>query len=71
MHMADWEEKLDAFLRFTGREVLQNAGKVSAEVAKRLAEQQYEFFDSHRKIQEANLELLEEATQSIKAVKKD
>lgn len=71
MHMADWETKLDAFLRFTGREVLQNAGKVSAEVAKRLAEQQYELFDSHRKIQEANLELLEEETQSIKAVKKD
>lgn len=71
MHMADWETKLDAFLRFTGREVLQNAGKVSAEVAKQLAEQQYELFDSHRKIQEANLELLEEETQSIKAVKKD
>ena len=71
MHMADWETKLDAFLKFTGREVLQNAGKVSAEVAKRLAEQQYELFDSHRKIQEANLELLEEKMQSIKAVKKD
>lgn len=71
MHMADWEEKLDGFLRFTGREVLQNAGKVSAEVAKQLAEQQYELFDSHRKIQEANLELLEKETQSIKAVNKE
>jgi len=71
MHMADWEEKLDAFLRFTGREVLQHAGKVSAEVAKQLAGQQYELFDSHRRIQEANLELLEEETQSVKAVKKD
>ncbi|MDD3363795.1 MAG: virulence RhuM family protein [Syntrophomonas sp.] len=71
MHMADWEEKLDAFLRFTGREVLQNAGKVSAEVAKQLAEQQYELFDSHRKIQDANLELLEKETQSIEAVKKE
>jgi len=71
MHMANWETKLDAFLRFTGREVLQNAGKVSAEVAKQLAEQQYERFDSHRKIQEANLELLEEETKFVKAVKKD
>jgi hypothetical protein len=71
MHMADWEEKLDAFMRFTGREVLQNAGKVSAEVAKRLAEEQYELFDSQRKIQEANIELLEEETRFIKAVKKD
>ena len=71
MYMADWEEKLDAFLRFTGREVLQNAGKVSAEVAKRLAEKQYEAFDSRRRIQEADLELLEEEAQSIKVKKKD
>jgi hypothetical protein len=71
MHMSDWEEKLDAFLRFTGREVLQSAGKISAEVAKRLAEQQYGLFDAHRKTQEADLELLEEEMQSIKAVKKD
>jgi hypothetical protein len=44
MKMADWVEKLDAFLQFNGFEVLDNPGKVSAEVAKRLAEQQYEAF---------------------------
>jgi hypothetical protein len=48
MHMADWEEKLNAFLRFTGREVLDNAGKISAEIAKQLAEREYEVFDTHR-----------------------
>lgn len=37
-------EKLDAFLQFTGFEVLDNPGKVSAEVAKRLAEEQFERF---------------------------
>lgn len=42
MKMADWVEKLDAFLQFNGFEVLDNPGKVSAEVAKRLAEEQYE-----------------------------
>lgn len=44
VHMAEWREKLDGFLRFNGREVLKDAGKVSAEVAKRLAEERYEAF---------------------------
>jgi hypothetical protein len=44
MRMADWAAKLDAFLQFNEYEVLTNAGTVSAEVAKRLAEEQYETF---------------------------
>lgn len=44
MKMSDWIEKLDAFLKFNDYEVLQNAGKVSAEVAKSLAEKEYEKF---------------------------
>lgn len=44
MKMADWVAKLDAFLQFNEYEVLANAGKVSAEVAKRLAEEQYDRF---------------------------
>lgn len=71
MYMADWEEKLDAFLRFNGREVLQNAGRISAEVARQRAGQQYELFDSLRRQQEAELEPLEEEIDSIKAVKKE
>lgn len=70
MYMADWEEKLDAFLRFNGREVLQNAGRISAEVARQRAGQQYELFDSLRRQQEVELEPLEEEIDSIKAVKK-
>ena len=42
MHMSDWIEKLDAFLRFNDYEVLANAGKISAEIAKQLAEGEYE-----------------------------
>jgi hypothetical protein len=49
MHMSDWEEKLNAFLRFNGREVLTNAGKISAEIAKQKAEEQYAKYDSNRK----------------------
>jgi hypothetical protein len=44
MSMADWVEKLDAFLKFNEYNVLKSAGKVSHEVAKELAEQQYESF---------------------------
>lgn len=44
MKMAEWIAKLDAFLQFNEYEVLANAGKVSAEVAKRLAEEQYDKF---------------------------
>lgn len=48
MHMAEWKDKLDAFLQFNGREVLQDAGKVSAEVARRIAEDCYEVFRVNR-----------------------
>ncbi len=44
MKMADWVKRLDAFLRFNEYEVLTDAGSVSAEVAKQLAEEQYEQF---------------------------
>jgi hypothetical protein len=44
MSMADWVEKLDAFLNFNEYDVLKNSGKVSHEVAKELAEQHYESF---------------------------
>lgn len=44
MKMEDWVAKLDAFLQFNEYEVLLNAGKVSSEVGKRLAEEQYDKF---------------------------
>lgn len=44
MRMADWIQRLDAFLKFNEYDVLTNAGKVAAEVAKQLAERQYEKF---------------------------
>jgi hypothetical protein len=44
MKMADWVTRLDAFLQFNEYDVLNNAGSVSAEVAKRLAEEQYATF---------------------------
>lgn len=54
MHMAEWEEKLNQFLQFNGREVLQNFGTVKREVAEALAVQEYEKYDAHRRALEAD-----------------
>ena len=54
MHMSDWEEKLNLFLQFNGRQVLQNLGKVRREVAEALAYEQYEIYDSNRRMIEAS-----------------
>jgi len=52
MHMADWEEKLNAFLQFNGRDVLDHAGAVTAALAKEHAESQYDQFHARRLTQE-------------------
>lgn len=44
MYMKDWAGKLDAFLQFNDYNVLKNAGKVSRDVAVKLAEGEYEKF---------------------------
>ena len=48
LYMKDWRERLDAFLKFNERDVLDNPGKVSKEVADRLAEDEYEKFHVRR-----------------------
>jgi len=49
MTMADWSEKLNAFLKFNDADILQNAGKVTAEVARSFAESE---FEKYRPIQD-------------------
>jgi len=44
MTMKGWIEKLNAFLRFSEYEILNNSGSVSHEVAKELAATEYEKF---------------------------
>jgi hypothetical protein len=44
MSMTDWVQKLDAFLSFNDYNTLKNAGTISHEVAKRLAEEQFEHY---------------------------
>ncbi len=44
MYMADWIKKLNDFLTLNDRDILEHAGKISAEMAKELAEAEYEKF---------------------------
>ena len=67
MHMADWEEKLNQFLQFNGREVLQNFGTVKREVAEALAVAEYEKYDAHRReLEAADVELLTDSVKKLK-----
>lgn len=42
MTMDDWSKRLDLFLEFDERDILQDAGKVTAEIAKAFAESEFE-----------------------------
>lgn len=53
MKMREWVDRLDAFLQFNEYQILKDAGKVSHEVAIKLAEKEYEKF---RVIQDRNFE---------------
>ena len=48
VYMIEWKEKLDAFLIFNEREILEDSGKVSMEIAQRLALEEYEKFSLRR-----------------------
>ncbi len=42
MYMKDWIEKLNAFLKFNEKDVLENSGTVTTEIAKTIAETEFE-----------------------------
>jgi hypothetical protein len=44
MKMKDWVDKLDSFLQFNDYSVLKNAGAISASIAKKLAEHEFDKF---------------------------
>ncbi len=48
MTMNDWIKKLDGFLTLNDRDILKNAGKISHELAKEHAENEYEKFHQKR-----------------------
>jgi hypothetical protein len=53
MHMKDWIAKLHAFLSINDRNILTHAGKISHQMAKELAETEYDKFNRQR-IQQAD-----------------
>jgi len=48
MHMTDWIEKLDAFMNLNERDILTHAGSISHEMARELAEGEYDKFQDRR-----------------------
>lgn len=71
--LKDWEDKLDAFLRFNDRNVLPDAGKVSKQQADARAQVEYERFAAQRRAlleaegAEHNVNMLEEAAKALPA----
>ncbi len=49
MYMRDWAEKLDDFIKLSGSELLQHAGRISHEQAKTKAELEYEKYKERTK----------------------
>jgi len=70
LYMHDWRERLDAFLKFNERDILEHAGKVSKEVADRLALDEYEKFNRGRLTEEAKHEALEDDRELKRIAKK-
>jgi len=73
--MAEWADKLDAFLSFNDRDVLTHAGRLRMDVAQKLAAERFEVFDASRRAAEAlaadetdiaQLEEMEKAAQGRK-----
>jgi len=58
LYMQDWRARLDAFLKFNEREILEHSGKVSMEVAQALALDEYEKFNKLRLDDEARREAI-------------
>ena len=48
MHMKEWIGKLHGFLTLNDRDILNNAGRISHQIAKELAEAEYEKFNLNR-----------------------
>ena len=70
MHMREWADRLNAFLSFHDREVLDNPGKVAHAVAERLALEEYGKFNSIRLVEEAG-RLDEEFDQVVRKIESD
>lgn len=71
MHMSDWIKKLDSFMTLNDRDILTHAGKISHEMAKQLAEGEYDKFHTNR-LTESNKQIsdFDKAVKQIESAKK-
>jgi len=68
MYMRDWKERLDMILKMNERKLLEDAGKISHELAKQKAESEYAKFRETEK-ERVHLESIKELDQDIKLLK--
>lgn len=57
MYMKDWIQKLDDFLKLSGKELLTHAGRISAEFAKEKADAEYDKFKERTQYQLTPVEI--------------
>lgn len=57
MYMKDWIQKLDDFLKLSGKELLTHAGKISAELAKQKADMEYDKFKERTALELSPVEI--------------
>lgn len=57
MYMSDWIQRLDDFLKLSGKELLHHAGTVSAQLAKEKADAEYEKFETRAQNELSPVEL--------------
>ena len=72
MYMKDWIQKLDDFLKLSGKELLNHAGSISAEVAKLKADTEYDKFKerSRERLSAVEIHFIENFEQESKKLKK-
>ena len=57
MYMKDWIEKLDNFLKLSGKELLTHAGTISTELAKQKADNEYDKFKERTRLELSPVEI--------------
>lgn len=57
MYMNDWIQKLDDFLKLSGKELLSHAGKISSELAKQKANTEYDKFKERTALELSPVEI--------------
>ena len=72
MYMKDWVQKLDDFLKLSGKELLNHAGSISAEVAKLKADTEYNKFKerSLERLSPVEIHFIENFEKESKRLKK-